>query len=528
MYSYYLPALLLSALLLLHQPTPTQSASYYDQYSSQQQKQKQSAYDLTSSRRERNLDHWDADTLAAYLGLTASPDDDTKFLPLTPDDDDVYAGNDAAILFYAQWCPNCHALASTYDAIGTLLHAGSTKSNLVMALFDCERDEINIALCRAAGIRAYPTIMYIGSGTYHDTDPITAYVVGRDKSAGPMGATPPTITRRAVKFQGDWRYGEQVLDWIKAMRGLSRWHRLNTEGWMSVLRRGLFGLFTKGGRRRGKVDSLPVGVPPMLAEVRAGADGGGVTSSSAEAKALKKRAKFLETEIESYDKLIEKSNEAVLHASYTIDSLLLPMTPKDGELGADCLVEGSYPPFADAFATLKKSNGWNDTSRLISDAMDGVDDGGDAASYAAAAAGTASESKLRDEYILRSCVVDLTLDYCTRVSSRVTTEYLDELNETPEAEYPMLSELDELLANRTEKVEPYCVGFDKCYVDEFKEESCQPGTCPFKNEVACRYVANCLDPRIKKEYVDALEKIGKVGKEDKKTASAGTGAWGVP
>ena len=511
-------------LLLLHRSTPAHSASYYDQYSSAQQQQS-STYAIESSRRERNLDHWDADTLAAYLGLTTSSEDDTKYVPLPPQEH-VYAGHDAAILFYAQWCPNCHALAPNYDAIGTLLHAGSAKSNLIMALFDCEQNSAHMALCKAAGVKNYPTVMYIGSGTYHDTDPVTARVVGRDKSAGPMGATPLEL-RRAVKFQGDWRYGDQVLDWIKAMRGLSRWHRLNTEGWLSVLRRGMFGMFRKPGAR-GEAGSLPVGVPPKLADVRAG---GGSGSSTVEANALKKQVKTLEKEMVSYDKLIETSNEAVLHASYTIDSLLLPTKPKDGELGADCMAEGSsYPPFVDVFAALKKSNGWDATAESSVTATDGDAEGAALGAAAATAASASTESKLSDEYILRSCVVDLTLDYCTRVSTRVTTEYLDELSATPDAEYPALSELDGLLSARTEEVEHYCVGFDKCYVDEFKEESCRPEKCPFKNEVACRYAANCLDPRIKKEYMDALSgKIDTKAEGDRTAASTstGTGAWGV-
>ena len=74
--------------------------------------------------------------------------------------------------------------------------------------------------------------------------------------------------------------------------------------------------------------------------------------------------------------------------------------------------------------------------------------------------GTAgATSELSDEYILRSCVVDLSLDYCTRVSTRVTTDYLDGLEKIPEAEYPKLSDLDALLANRTDEVEPYCTAF---------------------------------------------------------------------
>ena len=124
-----------TAVLLLQLPTSTTAASYYDQYSQQSSSSSSSsAYDVLSPRRERNLDHWDADTAAAYLGLTRTTTngDSTEFIPVPPSDD-VYAGHDAAILFYAQWCQNCHALAPSYDAIGTLMEAGTTKSKLPVA-----------------------------------------------------------------------------------------------------------------------------------------------------------------------------------------------------------------------------------------------------------------------------------------------------------------------------------------------------------------------------------------------------------
>ena len=167
------------------------------------------------------------------------------------------------------------------------------------------------------------------------------------------------------------------------------------------------------------------------------------------------------------------------------------------------------------------------------------------ASGADASDGTeaATAGQLSDEYVLRSCVVDLSLDYCTRVSARVTTDYLDELERLPEADYPSLADLDELLSNRTDAIEPYCSTFSKCYLEEFKDEEdgdakskCRPESCPFKNEAACRYVANCLDARIKKEYVEALTAMGETAEQraaaaaasdNKKATTGGSKAWGV-
>ena len=127
-------------------------------------------YETTVSRRERNLDHWNAETLAAYLGL----DPDTA----KPLEEDNYVGIDAGIMFYAQWCTNCHQFARVWDTIGQLLHAGTTESNLIMVLFNCELDQQHTRLCDAAGVTHYPTLMYVGAGPYYDTDPVTSAVIG--------------------------------------------------------------------------------------------------------------------------------------------------------------------------------------------------------------------------------------------------------------------------------------------------------------------------------------------------------------
>ena len=231
-------------------------------YQQQQQQGQQQQYVAHTARRERNLDHWDGDTLCAYLGM--DPETGEALLPPGPPASssssssesesttsssrfDEYVGHDAAVLFYAQWCQNCHSLAPSYDAIATHLKAGTKSSGLVMALFDCERDDRSAMLCAMAGVKHYPTILYVGSGTYHDTDPISrALLGGKDKSAGPAGAS---VLRRTVKFQGDWRYGDQVLDWIGAMGGLSALHRLGTVGPIGTLRRAVLGLFGRGGGR---------------------------------------------------------------------------------------------------------------------------------------------------------------------------------------------------------------------------------------------------------------------------------------
>ena len=194
-------------------------------------------YETHISRRERHLDHWDAETLAAYLGL-----DPETAQPL-PENEAGYVGIDASIMFYAQWCTNCHKFAPVWDAIGELVQAGTTKSNLIMALFNCELNDQHIKLCDASGVTHYPTLMFAGAGPYVDSDPISSFVLGgRDKSAGPYGSSP---LKRTVKFQGNLNVGDSVLDWIKAMQGLSRWYKWGhmEGGWLKVLRNLFFNPF---------------------------------------------------------------------------------------------------------------------------------------------------------------------------------------------------------------------------------------------------------------------------------------------
>ena len=105
-------------------------------------------------------------------------------------------------------------------------------------------------LCKAAGITHYPTLLFIGSGPFYDTDPISKILFGK-KSAGMMGEAPVSNT---VKFQGNWQYYDSVLDWIKTMQALSRWHTWSTKGFGKRLRS-----FFLPERKQNK--QLPLGVP---------------------------------------------------------------------------------------------------------------------------------------------------------------------------------------------------------------------------------------------------------------------------
>jgi hypothetical protein len=425
-------------------------------------------YETTISRRERNLDHWDAETLAAYLGL----DPDTA----QPLEDATYVGIDASIMFYAQWCKNCHKFAPVWDTIGQIVHAGTTESNLIMALFNCELDQQHTKLCDAAGVTHYPTLMYVGAGPYQDTDPITSAVAG-DKAAGPYG---PSKLPRTVKFQGNLNIGDSVLDWIKTMRGLSTWYRWsNMEGgWLKGIRGILKNPFSKKKAEPKGENALPVGIPTGLNVAPASSGKASMTTY-----ALEKELKTSEEKMKSAQKDLDDSTQASTHAGFLIDSFLFPTTTND----TDAEGKAVEVPI-DAFTKMNETNAWDVP-------LDGS---------------SADEQGL----ILKSCVVDLTLDYCTRFSSKATTDYLDRISDLPNDKYPSFTEMESELLAVIKEIEPYCSDFSSCYENGFKDiEMCRPATCPFKNEAACRYLNGCMSDNIRKEYEDILL-------ENKSSASA--------
>lgn len=493
--------------------SPSTAQSFEDLWSQyMQQTSAPKKYDATIARRERNLDHWDVDTAAAYLGLHPET---LKPLPQFPSESsasdassnevelvDEYIGHDAAILFYAQWCHNCHAVAPSWDAIATHVNAGSRSSKLVMALFDCEKDTRHMELCVEAGVKAYPTMMFVGSGEYHDTDFVTKALLGKDKSAGPFGAT---TLRRTVKFQGNWQYGDQILDWVNMMRGLSSWHSMTEKGPLKNFRNGIFGLLgtnrSKGGKGKGSL-SIPVGVPPgFQPELRSTS-----TGSAAESQ---KDVQELEIKLNATNKKADLYEKAVKHSNSLLDGLLFPAHGKKNATTKDI------------FTLLTETDGWYQNVTTL----------------------PAGAPNNEHPAILRSCAAELSLDYCTRVSSRETNAYVEELSLIPDDQpFPTMDEIEQHLVDVINATEPYCALIETCIMSDYVSEACRPQTCPFKNEAACTYVQTCFDADIQNEYALALglinegESLSKVDLAASGTGSKATGqaekatvgGWGVP
>ena len=408
-----------------------------------------------ATRRERNLDHLNVETLAYYLGVHPTT--------MKPADAAGYVGFDVAVMFYAQWDQNSHSLAPYWDNIGTKLRAGSKQSKLVMGLFNCELSSQHSKLCTAAGIKSYPTILFIGAGRFHDTDPFTR-IIGKDRSAGPAGAAK---LPRTVKFQGNWQYTDSLKDWIRTMQGLSAWNRLTTQGFLKNLRAGLLGFLLPQQRSKSSV-SLPVGVPAV-----------GGSASVVQTSMLEKKLEVAQQE----GKMMEK---AATHASLLLDNVLFP------------------PENKDPFVNLKACSGWNKT---VTDP---------------------------EVLVLRTCVTELSLDYCSRLSTRITNDYLDQALKKGAKEMASMADIEKGLTNNLTAVEPYCGIFDECYAKDFVPETCRAASCPFQ-QVGCSYLTACFDDLVRAEYAVALGLIKegdtfpprKKSKEQKAATSTGKkGKWG--
>jgi Thioredoxin len=378
-------------------------------------------------RRERNLDHLDSDTLRYYLH--------------------EYPGYDVAIMFYAMWDTHSRNLAPYWDSIATVAKAGTTDSNLVMGLFDCELNAAHIDLCEEVGITHYPTLLFVGSGPYHDTDPITSTIFGQTRSAGHMGHA---LIRNTVKFQGDWRYIDSMLDWIRAMQALSNWHS-RRKGFWELLWRILWSRDNP---------PLPIGIPgggPRRTTKR-----GGASSSSGTGSAVNEvRKDLLERHAELLEKKTMEMEELEVRAGALVDALIFGNTSAK-----------------DMFSIIDKRQAW-----WCKDPIDEIDE------------------------VYHFCLVDLSLNYCERVKAHMERKIMEELestNMTSDQLHKIVETFEMDVKALVSEQEPYCGIFLNCITTNFKDETCRPKACPFSNVAACRYLTSCTDPDLMLFYTNRM------------------------
>jgi hypothetical protein len=90
--------------------------------------------------------------------------------------------------------------------------------------------------------------------------------------------------------------------------------------------------------------------------------------------------------------------------------------------------------------------------------------------------------------IVKTCVIDTTVDYCSRYVDNIRT--------------PLMSEDEVVEIISTE--EPYCVVLDGCVDANMPDNySCRPKVCPL-GVMGCRYVGVCMEDDVKDVYIEAM------------------------
>lgn len=494
---------------------------------------KPSAKDLPF--RHKNLDYWDVDTLAAYFSISpVSPHVDVV------DDDDenkgpLYAGHDAAIMFYAQWDTNSHSLAPLWSQIAEVKEAGTVDADVVMALFDCESKTVHKTICTAAGVTHYPTMMYVGRGRYHDSDPVTSALGGQalKKKFVPFG---PTRLPQTVKFQGDWRYGNQIMDWMDMMKKISDWNKWvdgtgfsNKSSLFPKILRWILRPFLPNSSRKNKKKSnksiengkemIPVGVPKQVLVKQLMASSATPKPNSSiknetfpmSLQEAMTKAERLEKENKKLKDDAVKLKDATSHSSLLIESFLFSSFVKDDPItGTSTAV--------DVFEYLKDS--WDDYPRIGEIIVD-------------------PDADIKP-VLVQSCVVDMALDYCSRFLLRNALDRYDAIAEQKKQkeqgkDVNSTSAVEEIDARK----EPYCDIVESCAKNNFATKECRPQECPFVSAItnnqstntvsynmACRYMNACLDPDILKEYQNAVDNALESAGSKKKETPVGDSATG--
>jgi len=272
--------------------------------------------------------------------------------------------------------------------------------------------------------------------------------------------------------------------------------------------------------------ALPVGVPDSNGGVgmaKASALGGASSASGSVAVAkLQKELKEKEDTLTAVETKLEEQAVSYSYAGLLIESFLFPLpnsttTTTTGDVTEDGTIPTSgeddtttnnpiTEAHADPFIVMTQLDAWNYTLDYSNTTTTTTDT-------------TTTKAADTTALVLKSCVVDLSLDYCTRLSTRLTNDYLNTLDTTLPVSYPTLDEMESAMEVIIQAAEPYCGIFGACYKADFRvgadggaggvtgvDNKCRPIDCPFGNVGACRYVASCLGEKVAAEYRVVIEK----------------------
>jgi hypothetical protein len=294
--------------------------------------------------------------------------------------------------------------------------------------------------------------------------------------------------KHVTKFGGNWQYGDSILDWLNAMSGLSKWHRA---GWGKRLR----SFFFKTPNQ--KKAELPLGIPSATrgsASSSSSSGSGAAVSSAALTKAEKEAEEYMELSV---------------RGARMLQAVLFPETSAISVDNPALLMSHDGVNFTDMFAELKSTKVW--------------------------------DSALPQHQVLQACVLDLALDYCQRITNKVTNDFLVYYGGLPASEQAEMekniSKVEAQLDTMINDAEPFCAVLETCVLESSTSEECHPASCPFKDKSACRYLTSCLSESIQEDYATALgvvlpsaDSIVEAERKEKESSSASSkkkSMWGM-
>jgi thiol-disulfide isomerase/thioredoxin len=350
---------------------------------------------------------------------------------------------DVVVMYYATWCTNCKALSPMYSKIAEILDAGASESALVVAYFDCEASIEHAETCSTAGITHYPSILFYSLAGQH------------------LSMKAP---KHGTHFPGNWQQGEAILDWIRTMSFLAKWHR---RGWGKRLRT----LFFRNQQQNMEKPVLPVGIP--------------------ETAAAERKVQAVELKVRQLRNESEQMRLLAVRSSAFLDAVLFPWPPGTDNVQPE-MTDAHGGKFTDVFGYLTRSNGWYNTQSA-------------------------------DAAVLRTCVMEAALDICERLSLQVTELWIKNQTMT---DWETLSDAEwARISNETAtaiyRKEPYCEIVETCVMQDYKPDGCRPLKCPFTDPTACRYLTACLTDTLHNEYAEAM---GLVANNHSNAASSQVGS----
>jgi hypothetical protein len=253
--------------------------------------------------------------------------------------------------------------------------------------------------------------------------------------------------RHVTQYRGNWQYGDAILDWIRAISTLSQYHR---SGWGHKIRSMIFGNGNKDRRNqtKGFSESLPVGIPPSISDTK---------------------------ELLSLRKEMNKTVSLAARTSSMMQVLFLPELHEDNIYP---ILSDYSKNYTDMYAMLQGMDAWG------------------------------KKSNVNTNIVIRTCVTELTMDYCDRMATQFMETWIDAwpLNETITDE--IFDNYQLQISSYINQTEPQCYYYvvqNVCTISNFTNTLCQPNTCPFQDRTACRFLTACLTDQLYTEYAEALQ-----------------------